>query len=108
MASLDASRTYQLSFTTSDRLAPALSSAVLRFRKTCSVWARTSPLPTTLPSASKATCPATYRVRPAGTSATWLYPRGVERPGGLEKVEVLSLIHISEPTRLLSISYAVF
>src|SRR5678815_3691154 len=26
----------------------------------------------------------------------------------LEKVQVLSLIHISEPTRLLSISYAVF
>src|SRR5674536_397144 len=31
-----------------------------------------------------------------------------DRPGGHLGVERLSLIHISEPTRLLSISYAVF
>src|SRR5665254_7902 len=33
---------------------------------------------------------------------------GLARSNGLEVVPRLSLIHISEPTRLLSISYAVF
>ena len=32
----------------------------------------------------------------------------VRRPGVVEQVELLSLIHISEPTRLALISYAVF
>src|SRR5262249_20421150 len=58
VATCDASRTYQLSFTTSAKVQPPLSRAIWRFLKTCSAWARTSPLPTRFPWASKATWPA--------------------------------------------------
>ncbi|MEH2498498.1 hypothetical protein V1294_004977 [Bradyrhizobium sp. AZCC 1678] len=57
-----------VSFTRLAGVHPRASSAIVRFRNTCSAWAAKSLLPTTLPSRSSAVWPAMKMMRPAVTS----------------------------------------
>src|SRR5678815_2698649 len=59
------------------------------------------------PSSFLASCPASWSTRPSASFRRERGPAHETRPT-LQDPWELSLIHISEPTRLLSISYAVF
>src|SRR5207247_10903609 len=64
---------YVLVFTISPSVAPAAARAALMFSPTWRIWARMSPLPTTLPARSRASCPATNTRRRPSTATTWEY-----------------------------------